>query len=612
MADTSTQTATDITSPKGGSFGGQFAPPAGLDPNTLAILMNSRWTTAAGGATAATNLTYAFPGAKTDYTSVATYPQLAEVAISSPLSAEQRQAALIAMAQVASYTKLTFTQAASGSAADAALRFSAYTSSGSEANFPANNGPYSPNDARSAGDNWEGGNAVFTAGDPLYGTDALATIAHELAHSLGLKHGHDDSFNGKLAAARNDNEFSIMTYASYLGSNTAAPTEAINGSTPSTWMMYDIAALQQLYGANYGNVGASFTYTWDAAGQQFINGVAAANTGVTKTQKILETVWTGGAKATFNISNYNDNGQMDLRPGQWLTFSRAQISDLNSTAAANTPQYQAQGNVYNALTFNGDTRSEISDLVVGNGNVSIIGNDLYNTVTLGNGNDMVTLGAAGGKVLLGTGADIVVGGAGIDTVVFNVASTAAGITRNANGSVSIQVAGNGVDTLTNVEFAQFTDKTVALDPTTGVRRFFDTKSKDHFYTQSATEAANIRATLPTYQDEGTPWSTPAKSGDTQDLFRFFDTKSGSHFLTNSAAERDQVMATLPTYQFEGVAFQVFTTATANTLTLQRFFNASLNIHTYAASAAETASIRTGGAGPGWVDEGAGFIVGAPV
>jgi hypothetical protein len=76
----------------------------------------------------------------------------------------------------------------------------------------------------------------------------------------------------------------------------------------------------------------------------------------------------------------------------------------------------------------------------------------------------------------------------------------------------------------------------------------------------------------------------------------------------STAERDQVLATLPSYHFEGVAFEAYTAPEAGSLTLERFFNTISHLHTYAASAAETASILHGGAGPGWVDEGAGFIV----
>jgi Repeat of unknown function (DUF5648) len=95
---------------------------------------------------------------------------------------------------------------------------------------------------------------------------------------------------------------------------------------------------------------------------------------------------------------------------------------------------------------------------------------------------------------------------------------------------------------------------------------------------------------------------------TTDVFRFFDVATNTHFLTNSVAERDQVLATLPSYHFEGVGFQSYNAPGDGTLTLERFFNTQSHLHHYAASPAEIASILSGGAGPGWVDEGAGFIV----
>jgi Repeat of unknown function (DUF5648) len=141
-----------------------------------------------------------------------------------------------------------------------------------------------------------------------------------------------------------------------------------------------------------------------------------------------------------------------------------------------------------------------------------------------------------------------------------------------------------------------------------VERFFDSATGDHFYTPSSAEADQIRATLPTYHDEGAPWSTPDKGADTIDVFRFFDVATGAHFLTTSTAERDQVLATLPSYHFEGIAFEAYTAPADGTLTLERFFNTQSHLHHYAASPAEIASILNGDAGPGWVDEGAGFVV----
>ena len=93
-----------------------------------------------------------------------------------------------------------------------------------------------------------------------------------------------------------------------------------------------------------------------------------------------------------------------------------------------------------------------------------------------------------------------------------------------------------------------------------------------------------------------------------DVYRFFDAATGDHFFTSSAAERAQILATLPSYHYEGVAFEAYQAAAPGTVTLERFFNTILNVHHYSASAGETASIAHGGAGPGWVDEGPGFIV----
>lgn len=153
--------------------------------------------------------------------------------------------------------------------------------------------------------------------------------------------------------------------------------------------------------------------------------------------------------------------------------------------------------------------------------------------------------------------------------------------------------------------------TFALLTKISVERFFDSATGDHFYSLSAAEAAQIRTTLPTYHDEGAPWSAPVAGPSTQNVYRFFDVVTHAHFFTDSAAERDNINNTpsLATeYHYEGVAFQDYTSAGPGTLTLERFFNTISHMHTYGASAAENISIRSGGAGPGWIDEGPSFIV----
>lgn len=415
----------DLTTPKGGLFGGAFDSSGIADPNVRALLMDYHWVTTLGGTTAATLIKYAFPTDVSDYTDGVPggYPDTDLLAKFREATDNQKAAALAAMGLVESYTTLKFEEADSPSALDATLRFSGLTSGSSQAAFPANNGPYSPQDARESGDNW-----LSTNGRPpanFYGTDHFNTIIHEMGHALGLKHGHDPNYNGALSADRNDNEFSVMTYASYLGSNTNIVTEAHLGSSPQSYMMYDIAALQAYYGANLDRVGTTSVYTWDeTTGQQYINGTAAPNTGVTATKKIFSTVWTQGALSTYDLSNFDEDQHDDLRPGRWLTFSREQLADLNASLALPAPAgFIAQGNVYNALQYGDDTRSLISNLVAGRGNDTVIGNILDNELNGADGNDYLQ-GEGGNDTLIGgngsdfldggDGNDLLLGGAGVD------------------------------------------------------------------------------------------------------------------------------------------------------------------------------------------------------
>lgn len=140
-------------------------------------------------------------------------------------------------------------------------------------------------------------------------------------------------------------------------------------------------------------------------------------------------------------------------------------------------------------------------------------------------------------------------------------------------------------------------------------RFFDTKTGHHFYTTSADEALEVRYNGTGFLFEGAAWATPAKSAGTTDVYRFFDRVTGSHFYTSSSVERDTIIEGNSTMNYEGVAFQAYTNSNAaGALTLERFFNKITGKHHYSANAAETAWINAGQAGPGWVDEGPGFVV----
>jgi hypothetical protein len=428
--DTDTSSVDDPIA-KGGVFGGPFDS-TGLDANVRALLVDFRWTTSSEGPHPATTIPYSFPTQTSDYTSVPGGYAAPNLLVGfAELTADQKDAVRTAFDLVSSYTGVTFIEVSSGLAVDSAIRIAHYGQGGSEAYLPSNDG-------RTSGDTFLGGNGDVPA--QYFGSDGFLTITHELGHAFGLKHGHETEYHGALDPSVNDNEFSVMTYASYLGSPSGSlPTAALAGSSPQSYMMYDIAALQALYGANFSKVGMVANYTWDkTTGQELINGRPAPLTGTTSTDKIFSTVWTMGAAATYDLTNFTDNQSDDLRPGHWLTFSHAQLADLNNAVAAGTAGFQAQGNVYNALLYHNDLRSEVSNLITGSGNDTIWGNDVDNILKANAGNDTIHAGSGNDTISGGPGADTVYFGTGHDVLRDLVAELNGDTVFNFNGSVDVE------------------------------------------------------------------------------------------------------------------------------------------------------------------------------
>ena len=402
---------------KGGNFAGTFNSYTVVDPNVRALLSNHYWTSDPEGETAATTLTYFFPTDASQYPY--NYQDPSGLKVFKPAVDAQKEAALMGFKLIASYTGLTFDLSATP---DASFRIAGANGlegneGGSHANLPLN---YPGNTImNSSGDVYLGANGEFKT-DQLYGEDAFATVIHEMGHALGLKHPFELYPNGPIAADHNDIEFTVMTYSSFLSGEVSvnALTVAPSGSSVSSYMMYDIAALQAMYGANFDKgktdvkPAVQETYTWDEDGKQYINGEEAPNAGATATRKIFTTVWTQGADTTFDLSNFSDDQYDDMRPGHWLRFSNSQLADLNSEAPEGAPEYQAQGNVYNSLLYQDDKRSEIGSLKAGSGDDTIIGNDLNNTIWGNDGNDTIDGGIGNDILHGGNGDDVLSGGFG--------------------------------------------------------------------------------------------------------------------------------------------------------------------------------------------------------
>lgn len=357
-------------------FGTKYYAPTDIDWNVLALFSGSQW--------ASNTITYGFPDSRGDYEWV--NPSADGF---SPLAYEKQYfyhsvfrgaGAGINITSLNSFTNTSWVYAGQDGAN---IQISAYT----------------PNDVinRSHG---------LYPGVPIYGGDVWLEggsnsnlqaswyqrylLLHELGHGLGLKHPHDSGGNlPKMAAQYDRLEYTVMTYN-------------LTSGAPQTFMMYDIAALQEMYGANFAANSGNSVYKWDPyTGQAFINGVGQ---GRPANNQIFMTIWDGGGNDTYDFSNYNSNMLIDLAPGSYSLFSPLQQAT------------GAKGNVYNALQYRGDSRSLIENAIGGSGDDKIHGNAAANKL-YGNGGRDYLYGYDGNDILYGNADfDWLYGGAGSDTI----------------------------------------------------------------------------------------------------------------------------------------------------------------------------------------------------
>ncbi len=357
----------------------------GIDQsNMLALIYGQRWDE--------TTLTFSFPNQASDYGNYGS----GEAASFSGLNSAQQNAAITAFAMLESYTKLNFNQVFNNEGS-AEIRLG-------ESHMPPTAWAYYPSNGYQSGDVWLD-TSVYDA--PYKGTYAWHTILHEIGHSIGLKHGHDTGGYGALNTAHDQMAYSLMTYKAYAGSPGYSYTNEYYGYA-QTYMVYDIAAAQALYGVNWSTNASASTYSWSStSGEMSING---SGQGAPGSNRIFSTIWDGGGVDTLDLSNYHAGTSGDMSPGNYVSFSTNQKAQLKAGV-------WADGNVYFALAPNGSgKKAYIEDAITGAGDDFLYANKANNNISLMGGADY-THGRGGHDVINGNGGkDFLIGGPGADTL----------------------------------------------------------------------------------------------------------------------------------------------------------------------------------------------------
>jgi serralysin len=263
-------------------------------------------------------------------------------------------------------------------------------------------------------------------------------LLHELGHALGLSHSFGTASAAPLSAAYDNYRSSVMSYTniqdtgSFIFSATAGGGIGVlyeSGTTSFiTPSLYDIAAVQQRYGADLTTRSGATSYTWSAAA------------------RTIEVVYDAGGTDTFDLSAQTRASNVDLREGAYSSINMNTQADQIAAAVATF------GEGYRSFIESMFTTIQPGELYEWKNNVGIAYGTVIENVLFGSGNDTGLGNAAANLMSGGAGNDFLNGGAGNDTLNGGTGNDTLtdddGSDRLAGGAGTDMInGGNGIDTV---------------------------------------------------------------------------------------------------------------------------------------------------------------------
>ena len=216
---------------------------------------------------------------------------------------------------------------------------------------------------------------VLAADDPTLtpGSPAFTTLLHEMMHALGYSHVFEAGQGTTILPEDTRTDlFSVLS--TFTGVRD-------DGLFPTTPQLYDIEAIQRIYGANFAQNAGDDVY--NLATLSFTGGSGFA-----------ESLWDGGGNDTLSLEGSNPS----------LGFGFANVIDLRAGGFSTINGIQDSVSLPLQSEFENAIGSDLTD--------TLIGNHFDNSINGGLGNDLID-GQAGD--------DFLVGGAGNDRFIFGVA-----------------------------------------------------------------------------------------------------------------------------------------------------------------------------------------------